>query len=150
MSRSMWGYISLYTREKTEEIRKNFKFSYPPKLEDCTVPVNAPIFVSKKCFFCQSTLRIYCEYKPYENVDLSLKNKHNNSLKNSNYENAGWNQHPDSPTGLWPFMEWNKLTSSSGVQTKTSSVDAILISCLKYAWSNRTPAEKNLLSRRLK
>ena len=25
------------------------------------------------------------------------------------------------PIGLWPFIEWNRLTSNSGVQTKTSS-----------------------------
>jgi len=139
---------------KTKETKNLFKLDYSPKLEDCTVPVNVPIFVWTKCFFCQSTLRIYREYTPYENVDLSLENKQKNSLKNLKYKSTNWNQYPDSPTGLWPFMEWNKLTSSSGVQTKTSSVDAILIWCFnthdqfvhllknmrKIAGSNKTSA----------
>lgn len=112
---------------KQKNKKKLNKLEYSPKLEDCTAPVNVPIFAWRKCFFCQSTLRIYRVYTPYENVGLSLENKQKNSLKNSNYKSTTWNQNSDPPTGLWPFMEWNKLTSSSGVQTKTSSVDAILI-----------------------
>lgn len=114
---------------KQKNKKKLNKLEYSPKLEDCTAPVNVPIFAWRKCFFCQSTLRIYRVYTPYENVGLSLENKQKNSLKNSNYKSTTWNQNSDPPTGLWPFMEWNKLTSSSGVQTKTSSVDAILICC---------------------
>lgn len=79
-------------------------------------------FASRRCEFI-----VYTRHMKMSIYPLKINKK--NSLKNSNYKSTTWNQNSDPPTGLWPFMEWNKLTSSSGVQTKTSSVDAILICC---------------------
>ena len=42
-------------------------------------------------------------------------------------------------------MEWNKLTSSSGVQTKTSSVDAIFDSVLTISMRRLQVCWKNIL-----
>lgn len=66
---------------KQKNKKKLNKLEYSPKLEDCTAPVNVPIFAWRKCFFCQSTLRIYRVYTPYENVDLSLENKQKKLVK---------------------------------------------------------------------
>lgn len=43
-------------------------------------------------------------------------------------------------------MEWNKLTSSSGVQTKTSSVDAIFDSVLTISMRSLQVCWKNILN----
>lgn len=70
-----------YAPENAKEIMKFLRPKHLPKLADCRVPVNVPIFASMKYFFSQLTLRICHEYTPYENVDLCLKNNGENVTK---------------------------------------------------------------------
>ena len=74
---------SSVTHQNTEGLLIVFRPNHLPVLGGCTVPVNAPIFASKKYFFSLSTSRIYREYTPYENVDLYLKNKTEKTRKKS-------------------------------------------------------------------